>query len=217
MLTNPRSAFTDEQLILPRARTPHSSWLTLGECRWNGPSCLENIELLSSTFPSCKELFATTLGIPDAGAADVLDEIFARYTRVSDNTDETRATVKALLLTLSTYASTRSELSEHFHRLARLEVVPLRKARAMKFSTFVDTEWFIPDRIRYARTFEGEVWMLDFDKKQIESLKPLFERMGINDRQISRHVREDTTTDAGYVAHPQLTHELRAKARYIAL
>ena len=209
--------FANERLILPRLCTPSSSWRDLGECRWNSPSCLTSIEPLSTSFPSCKELFVTILDVQDASTADVLDEICCRHIYPQGHPDIPRTTIKALLLTLSEYPLTASQLDERFRRLARMELVPVRKSGASKFSAFTDPDWFIPDRLRYANSFQGKLWILDFEKSQIDSLKGLFERIGLTGREISRHVTEETITEGECAALPHIDKELQAKARYIAL
>ncbi len=157
------------------------------------------------------------LDVQDAGAADFLYEICDRYTCSSGHLDVSRSTIKDLLLTLSTCHLIAPELDERFQQLARMELVPVRKARESKFSAGIDEDWFIPDRLRLANRFEGKLWVLDFEKEEVASLKALFVRMGVLRREISCHVTEETITEGACAAHPQITKELRAKAVYIAL
>jgi hypothetical protein len=188
----------------------------LGECRWDSPACLTTIQPLNNVFPSCRELFVSLLNVQDASAADVLNEIYIRYS--SGQLNRPKSTIKNLLLTLCTYDLTAPELDEYFSRLARMEVFPVRKSQESRFSGFSDGDWFIPDRVRYANRFEGKLWFLDFGKGEIPLLHALFARMGLMGREISRHVVEDTISDSSCaVYHPQLTKELQEKASYIAL
>lgn len=148
----------------------------------------------------------------------MLDELCYCHAYRSGYPDIPRATIKTLLVALSTYTLTALELDERFQRLAQMELVPVRMSlENAKFSAFVDQEWFIPDRSRYAKCFEGKLWLLDFEKKQIDSLKHFFERMGLTKHELSRCVTEETITEGDHATHPRITEALRAKARYISL
>ena len=129
-----------------------------------------------------------------------------------------RATIKDLLLTLCTYPLGTAELDEHFQHLARLKLVPVRRCLQDEgYMAFDDAQWFIPDRLRYKTCFEGQLWMLDFEEKELSLLKKLFDRMGLAKRELSSHVVEETITKGEHASYPSITKELREKSRYIAL
>lgn len=190
----------------------------LSGCRWNNPSALACVETLSTEYSSCKELFVDILEIPDTGTADVLDEILSRHSDRPAHNGIPPPELKNLLLTLSTGALDDPGLDDRFQRLAITELIPVRTSRdEARLSRIVDKDWFIPDRSRYAKCFEGRIWTLDFPRDQIESLGRLFKRLKVPDRRLSRHVTEATIAEGEALIQPHITEQVQSKARYISL
>ncbi|KAK6441727.1 hypothetical protein LTR95_002035 [Oleoguttula sp. CCFEE 5521] len=212
-----RDAFIAERLVLPSVTEPSSTWRALCSCRWSGPTGLLSFELLSAAYPECEVLFTEILGVKDVESADIIDDIITLSAIAPQHSDPPLAAMKNLLLTLCTFPFDASDLDERLDGLAHNAILPLRKSGLRKLSKCTDSHWFIADRPRFTRCFEGRLWVLDFERKATAELQRLLARMNVTGRELSRHVSEDTITDGELALQPSLTMELRSKARYIAL
>lgn len=154
------------------------------------------------------------MDVQDAGAADVLDSIL---TESHDHIETCRSTIKNLLFTLSKYPLDAPQLDWPLEQLAQSKILPVRKGSTTRLCAPADREWFTPDRLRFTNSFEGKLWLLDFEKTEMESINKLFVRLGLTGRALSERVTEETISEGQTKPHPYATKELQAKAPFIAM
>ena len=167
---------------------------------------------LSRDLVLCRRLFVEYLGVQNASAKDFLDELLV----INDAGPDT-VRIRKLLLALSKYTLNGSHLDHKFQRLAQKKLIPVRKSsEEEKLCAFVDCDWYIADRPRLSKCFEGTIWILDFNQKECQILKPLLERMDLMGRKLSLHVVEETTFEGNLARDLGFTKELQEKAYFIS-
>ena len=208
-----RSTFSRNNLIGVIALYPNR-WLSLAECRWRAPTCLETVTRLRNHFGGLETLFVSKLRLLDAGPADVLDELLGLSW--SENSVQR---VKDLLLALSSYPGLgQFTLRERFGKLARCPSIPVQKcADQTQLRHGTRSDWFIADRRRHSNCFVGKVWLFDFDEKQISRLEAVVGQLGFTERRLSKSVREETITSGETLFHQDLSQKLKDKAKYISM
>lgn len=187
-------------------------WVTIDKCIWSGPSWLKRTTCLESLFPAQQFLFCNVLGLGNAnlkslvleaqqiGAADTLEYIAQVFVGISQFLDP------------PVFKPADTELAQ----LIRCRVFPTRiDAKQHTLNSALDT-WYIPDRSHLRESFESKVPFLALDKKAIEKIRPLIQKLGLEHRLLSKNaVGIKLIEDKGSL-HAVYTNSLREKARFIA-
>lgn len=173
---------------------------------------MHSVTTLSSRYRELQELFVTKLGVGDATASDVVEELCG----LSGQSDK-RAAIKALLSSLSGFIKAGRFDDSLLAKMtdAQLKIFPMRGARCDLMS-MTDGDWLIPDRERIARSFGSDVAFLDFDLPTQRRLEPLISKLGLQGRLLSKNYSEETSIAGDSCLHMESTMWLRAKAILLA-
>ncbi|KAK5123901.1 hypothetical protein LTR85_002097 [Meristemomyces frigidus] len=165
-------------------------------------------------YPGLRKLFVDFLDVKDADATSIIDELCG----VNGAVEQIDA-IKTLLLALSgcpfSNASERTALQPLLK--ADMEIFPIRdEDDTLRLVALREKCWFIPDLTSLQNAFMGKVAMPDLRTKELATMRPLLDTLGLQDRLLSKHVNEETDAEGELVFQTTLTDSLRAKARYIA-
>ena len=216
MLTVFRKAFAENDLVFVPGVTndSHGKWVNLASVRWHAPPCLSNFVALQDLYPSQLQLFVTTLNVGEATVSDIVDRLEQLSGHVTSLSD-----IKALLEYLNTKTTQKVFSQSIIDRLLRtdLRVIPVRTGSVVTLRSAKDVTWFVADTTILRRSFEGKLALLDFDMINSASLKPLMDKLGLQDRWLSGLAVERTEASGEDSDQPALTEILKSKAGYISL
>lgn len=184
------------------------------QCKWKAPACLSNVMALSESYAKFQRLFVETLEVKDADATDVIAELC----NLSGAAKQVNA-IKTLLLALQSckFSSTSEQQALQRLRSNTMKIFPIRdESDGVRMVAVNHTSLFIPDLTRLQKAFKGKVAMPDFTAEELLALGPLLEKLGLGDRLLSKHVKEETQASGECVYQPMLTDALRSKAHYIS-
>ncbi|PNP59707.1 hypothetical protein FNYG_14838 [Fusarium nygamai] len=174
-----RVAFHECGVILVK-RDALSIWLSASECFWSESETTQLNSSLKGCYPDLKVFFLGKLGVN-----------VSAYDKLLDSSTSLRDTKKNWL----------SLMDETNGMVPEFPVEPILKAKVFpvshpgqpfKFDELcsIDTEFAIGDRERLKRALESNIKMLDFNLIEVRRLQPLFRWLSIEDRYLSRCVKE---------------------------
>jgi hypothetical protein len=101
--------------------------------------------------------------------------------------------------------------AESLQKLSDCKCLPIRKSDGTVVMMDRSAEFSILDRREYEEIFRHEINIMDFSLEQVHTLMPFLLAFGLQDRYISRQVKEETKVQGGFL-HQGLTDDLRKKA-----
>lgn len=187
-------------------------WIKLAGCCWNAPDCLRNVKALRPHFETLEKLFHKILEVPNATSEDIATELVEL-----DGDTSSIKQIKQLFMALSDGIK-KTPSSYEFMHLTKQRIFPVQgKEGQTILTTATDARWFIPDRSSYKKTFGKVLHLFDFTLRELESLEPLLQKLGIVARKISRNVMEETVVKGrdSAILNAQYTEAYRTKAPYL--
>ncbi|KAK3700516.1 hypothetical protein LTR37_015917 [Vermiconidia calcicola] len=205
-----RNAFATKGLIYVASPKP-GKWLRIDECRWTAPSSLRSFTRVSGRYPDLSGLFVDQLGLKSATASDVVREL----QDLSGNDGEIEW-IKELLKTLNTSVGGRSadDIIKTLYNNT-LKILPVR-SNGSSLRSCTDIDWFIADRTSLEECFKDKVALLDFERIAIAQLRPLLEKLALQQRFLSANFTENTKAEGESTFHQAFTDHLRSKASFIS-
>jgi hypothetical protein len=193
---------------------PSPRWLKVEDCFWKAPNCLRSAISISNRYPACAPLFKNTLGLRDATAVDIVNELIAL------RPDEIQTShIKELLFWLSDYVSRDHDLSlgllAKLERCAVFPVYQILHERKKTWFVTRDDYWFIADRPTLRRAFEARVPLLDLSLNEIDRLHHLFVQLQLHEWKLSSKVDETTEREGDYAFDEGFTVKLLEKLPFI--
>ncbi|KAF4439394.1 hypothetical protein FACUT_4149 [Fusarium acutatum] len=181
-LSEMRIAFDECGVILVK-RDALSIWLSASECFWSEAETTQLNSSLKGCYPDLKAFFLEKLGIN-----------VSAYDKLLDSSTSLRDTQRNLL----------SLMDETNGMVPEFPAQPILKAKVFPVShpfrigqpfkpgelCSVDTEFAIGDRERLKSLLRFDIKMLDFNLIEVRRLQPLFKWLSIEDRYLSRCVKE---------------------------
>ncbi|RMZ01468.1 hypothetical protein D0862_06361 [Hortaea werneckii] len=208
-----QSAFTNAHLIFVPLESGGGKWVGKTVCRWISDACLSKLYDLKALYKDYVDLFCRTLSIKAANAADIIDEMEHLETGAG-------ATSKAvqLLVALEKQMHVVDEINVATERLRKnVNIFPVQgKDGLISFRSLNDKSWFIADRPRLKKLFEGKVDLLVEDDK-LKACSNLIGRMKLDTRKLSKCTCEETVREGEKKLNQELTDHVRVRAKYVAL
>lgn len=190
-----------------------SRWVNLSSCRWDTVAALQ-LHGLSAHFPRLRNLFKDILNVRNADAVDIINELAS-----AKDADDPVAKVQRLLIALSDQFSLSPTENAAVHRIKKeaMKVFPIMDAQSsLRLCSTTDGDWFIPDRQRLYESFKSKVGFLHLGGGTTRTISTLVERLGLDDRFLTKHVREETQAGGDVVYQREMTDMVRSKAFYMA-
>ncbi|KAI7764661.1 hypothetical protein LZL87_003866 [Fusarium oxysporum] len=201
-----RIAFGECGVILVK-RDAFSMWLSASECFWSEAETTQLNSSLKGCYPNLKEFFLGKLGIN-----------VSAYDKLLDPSSTSLKDTKRNMLSL---------MDETNGLVPEFPVEPIRKAKIFPVRhpygpgqpfrpdelCSVDTEFAIGDRESLNRLLESNIKILNFDLIEVRRLQPFFRWLSIEDRYLSRCVKEKLDRVSTYESRRW---DLRTKAYHIA-
>ncbi|KAM5350326.1 hypothetical protein ACJ41O_006831 [Fusarium nematophilum] len=196
-----RRAFTEIRLIfippiMPVSNNHAAQWRRADECIWKGHRSLQKIPHLEKHYPSHREFFKSLLGIPDGSLKTLIAEV-----QKMASTDSF-IYIRQLLETTSHYVhlASFSDLQDHdtFKNLRECRIWPVLLGDSnQEFDKLMDSQqvWYIPDYEHLRHSFEGKLPFLAFNSKTLVLLRPLFQLLGVERRNISAAAKPKPTIE----------------------
>jgi hypothetical protein len=181
-------------------------------CRWESYKCLEALASLIKHYPDLRRLFVDRLGVKDAGAFDLVNEL--RKVAIQAGCVKN---IKPILQCLNTMVkkNQQGDIQQALMHLRPTSFLPVRKT-AVNMRRCEDNDWLIADEDTLRKSFDGRVFLLDFSTKVCKALDPLLKRLGLGEKLLSRRVQKTFS----FTSTPKLDYDrtkwLRLKSPAIA-
>ncbi|RYP77160.1 hypothetical protein DL770_007110 [Monosporascus sp. CRB-9-2] len=206
-----KNAFEVEALIL--APSGEVTWCRPSQCLWSRPTAIRGRVNLSTEYnASFEEFFVDILGVRRLEASIVYSELLALSAE-----EATVTHVKSLLWILNSQLE-MEPLDCPPQNLLRRPILPVRGVDGRVSLQPEDAEFAIVDRKRLGEIFHDDIPFLDFTINEICQLKPLLMWASLEDRYLSRLVRETSALESrGTFSISEPRQDIRRKARGIAV
>lgn len=194
--------FSTQALIF--VARPTARWLKSEECFWQAPRCLRAAISISTRYNDCSSLFKRALGLRDAAAIDIIDELVGLR---PENANISH--VKDLIFWLSEYLQHGKDLDEGLiTKLKDCGLFPVFQVIAgrkqTRFVSFYD-DWYISDRPSLLLAFHAKVPILDFEICEYQRIWPLLAKLGLNEWTLSSSVDETAIQEGDVAFHGNFT------------
>ena len=188
-------------------------WVGRTVCRWISDACLSKLYDLKAFYKDYVDLFYRTLSIKAANAVDVIDEM-----ERLDATAEATSKAVDLLVALERHMHVVDEIKVANEKLSKgVNVFPVQgKDGLISLRSLNDESWYIADRPRLKKLFEGRVDLLVEDDK-LKACSNLMGRPKLDKRKLSKSVCEDMVLKGEKKLNQGLTDYIRVRAQYVAL
>ena len=183
-------------------------WHKPSECVWSETTHIHGKISVNAQYSDLKDLFVETLRVPQLDLAMVLDQLLA-----ARSLNLPVLEVKELLKTLNSFLRTESNPPSP-SRLFNAQIFPVREPSSSDAILCTSsTQFTLIDRDGPPSEFRDMVRVLDFTMQEIRQLKPLLAWTGLEDRYLSRSMRETSCLGDGVAAPISQPHrDLRRKA-----
>ena len=167
---------------------------------WSNAAKLKGRVSLNVEYERFKELFVDFLGVRPIDlsmAIDELQETGNRRLATADELKESIWTVNSLLL--------REEGHREPGNLPEAKIFPIKYPNGAIERVSISTDFFLVDREPFRRHFEASLKFFDFTLEEVSRLYPFIEWTGLEERYLSRHVKEFTSfhgTGASLISNP---------------
>ncbi|KAI6906320.1 hypothetical protein KC318_g12725, partial [Hortaea werneckii] len=207
-----KATFESSALVLI-ASGNRSRWVNLSSCRWDTVAALQ-LHGLSAHFPRLRNLFKDILNVRNADAVDIVNELAS-----AKDADDPVAKAQRLLIALSSQFSLSPTERAAVDRIKKeaMKVFPINDTESsVRLRSTTDGDWFVSDRQRLHESFKSKVGFLHLESGTTRTISTLVERLGLEDRLLTKHVREETQAGGDVVYQREMTDMVRSKAIYIA-
>jgi hypothetical protein len=214
-------ALKEEELIcrFVSSATPTLSaiWLSLNSCVWGGPAWLKCTASLSRLFPTCETLFTTKINVSSLEISHIILE----FENISTKDDLFYISSLFTLLNKQFESGAETLRAREQMSLEATNYFPIigRGSRLREYDRLesINSEnWFIPDSATLERGFNGKVDLLAFNQKEISSFLPLFGRLGLSRRLLSKAATLHVLGGEFKEDEPELTQLYRSRGKFIA-
>ncbi|KAF5497161.1 hypothetical protein CGCS363_v008052 [Colletotrichum siamense] len=186
-----KSIFEDEALIhLPVDSGP--SWHRPSECLWSNSTKLSGRVSLNEEFEDLEVFFIDFLGVKPLDLSMAIDDLKNVATRASATSSEIKDliwAVNSLLPAVQKPPSPRDVL--------KTKIFPIAYPNGRVTVRTATTGFCIIDRESLKYSFRNKVNFLDFTLEQVARLRPFLEWTHLEDRYLSRCVKEITSFHGG--------------------
>lgn len=201
-----RGQFKDHALIYV-VSNEGPSWRTTSQCVWSTAARLRDMVSLNSDYEELHDFFVNALGVRPVTLSMAIDELKEAGGRQPISVEE----VKASLLTVNSLLCSESDAQQP--EIMESNIFPVRYPESGVRCVSAQTQFFIFDRESLRSSFEDHVKFLDFSLEEIVKLRPFLSWARVEDRYISRCVREFTSIqDSGTHPMSKHGHEFRHRA-----
>lgn len=165
---------------------------------------------MESDYETLKDFFVEMLGVTSATIQMIYDEL--KQPSPQSNNDD----IKDAILCLSSLLQTDPTLLDP-QPILDANVFPVRYCNGEIALRSAKVDFAIPDRDYLNTMFKNKITMLDFNLEDIYRLKPFFEWTKLQERYLSKCVKEGKETSVSGIQRPISTanRDLRRKAYYI--
>ncbi|KAF4446688.1 hypothetical protein F53441_9730 [Fusarium austroafricanum] len=198
-----RHVFDKTPLIFVK-QGDNSTWRESSKCAWSEAKEQVIDNNLSDLYKDLKDFFLKKLGVKQS-AYDKLLHLD------SESVQECKASILSLVDDVH-----REQVFFPEKLIPKGNFLPVRHPNGTVSLCSVDSEFAIGDRDKLATRLEGDIKILDFGLAEVRRLWPLISWLFIEDRCLSRRVKEWTraSTDSGCLM-PEWGLDLRRKAYHI--
>lgn len=209
-----RSNFERNALVYV-ASIDGSSWRKPSECVWSTAAQLRDKVSLNIEYENLRGLFVDVLGAKQVTLKMAVEELKEAGRRESADVEE----VKASLQTVNSLLCSEPDQKEQAE-FEESKILPVRYPGGAVRCVSAQTAFFIVDRESLRLQFEDKVKFLDFSLEEVNELRPFLEWAGLENRYVTRSVRESTSvgaSDARPISKPHREIRPRAHAllRYV--
>lgn len=183
-----RKLFVERALIFDNSDV-EPEWHTLEYCIWSSASSIWNKTNLATPYPTLEAFFVGALGVQKLNLSMVYDELL-RWSPEQTTVEDVKEQLWSFnsLLGTDTLPPNQTPL-----RLLKKSTLPIRYPDGQVYLRAADIEFAIIDHKALGDKFGHKVKTLDFNDREVRSLKPFLKWAGLEDRYISRTVKETAT------------------------
>ncbi|KAH7253783.1 uncharacterized protein BKA55DRAFT_737541 [Fusarium redolens] len=199
-----KRGFEDCELILVK-QNDFTEWFSASDCFWSEANTTELSSSLKQCYPDLKDFFLDKVGIKISAYDELLNT--------------TSNEPHAIKMAVFSFMHEVGELIPRFPAkpIQTAKIFPVRYPDGTVSLCSVETEFAIADRENLRRELEEKVKILDFNLKESRCLWPFFEWLEIEDRYLSRCVKELVTISPNdsSLLHGSKICDLRRKSYHI--
>jgi len=210
-----RQRINEESLIFS-LKDGNPGWYKISECFWSTTTEIRGKVALNGQYDELEGFFIDTLGVKRLTLQMVYDDLF-----VQPSPQRTVEDVKSIIWSLNALLQTETGVLDH-RRLLRASVFPIRspnrgsprrtrlrprisaggsssefEGNGGSFLGSADTDFAIADREYLFTRFSDQIKLLDYTLEEIRILRPFLEWANLEDRYLSRCVKETTSVSGG--------------------
>ncbi|KAF2810106.1 uncharacterized protein BDZ99DRAFT_442610 [Mytilinidion resinicola] len=195
-----RTDFEENNLVYSHC---NGTWHTPSFCIW----AEEQIQLpgklsIATTYKTLKPFFLNVLRVTKPSLEM---HISALKQKASTNPD--KSSIFREMLNICAFEIPFKALE----KLRDCKCLPIKLPSGTTEWSDCSEDFAIVNRRDYSQTFAGQIKVLNFSLEEVHSLKPFLTGLGLEERYLSRAVREETTVQGGLISE-RLTAELRKKS-----
>lgn len=209
-----RTQFEEQNLIYIPSNDG-ASWRKTSQCVWSIAARLRDLVSLHNEYEDLKDFFVKRLGVRPVTLSMAIDELKEAGSRQSVSIDEVTASMRTVNSLLRSEPEPPKPAG-----LKDIKIFPVRCPEGGFQCVSLKTQFFIVNCEPLRSLFEGRVRFLDFSLKEVVQLQAFLNWAQLEDRYISRCVREFTSVQSSIVhpiSHPdrQFRHRAHALLRYV--
>jgi hypothetical protein len=198
------AAFQEHEFIYAPST---EQWCAPTSCLWAESTSIVDKLAIAAEYPDLKTFFVDNLQIDTPNVEMYIREL-QRLEEEQGNASLER--VKELISEINL----REPRSEQLQPLLSLHILPVKDRKgSTKLKTPTD-DFAIVDRLEYGDAFKGKLHTLDLTLEEVHTLRHFLKAMELEDRYMSRAVKEDTNVRGGS-EDLALSNEFRERARAI--
>ena len=196
--------FEDEELIYVSQR---KQWYSPSSCLWTHDTRISDKAAIAAQYPDLEDFFVRCLEVEEPDINTYVKEL---ENLVADNSNPSIDTVKGLIERINSMGPRPGSLKD----LQTLYILPVKAVNGhIRLQKTTDV-FSIIDRRELEELFSSQVPVLNYTQEEAHELKPFISAMGLDNRCMSRIVRE--TSDANVASrHSTLSGSMRKKAYLI--
>jgi hypothetical protein len=209
MLIGRRDCFEAEKLVFA-----DGGWYAPSSCLWTSSIDISWMVTIGTAYalPGLEPFFLVHLHVRAADMEILTKELIQKATATAEPDITEMKKVIMVIGSMFNQDTTNEEYKGLLSHLQNVNFVPVRNGDAEAELHSIASDFAIVDHTRYAEAFRDCAAFLDFDIEEVRVLHPLLMLFGLEQRLLSRAVKEDALYNGVNIKNEALTEDLRRRS-----
>lgn len=149
---------------------------------------------IASVYPDSQDIFQKVLGVESVSCRVLVEQLI----RLGEQSSKDRDEIKKIIRMIGHELTSKGSVDDLRDAITELRAVSFLPVVGMDASPTYETprgSFYVADNERYAAAFEGKVKILDFTYEELNSLHRFLDRLSLQGRYLSNHVRTSTEAE----------------------